>query len=119
MTLADLEEVLGVAGAQALIALRGGQQVRIPRRPVGERHWLAALGAEAVSRLIEQFPGRQFEVPVGRVYKTRAQQKRLIGLYEEGLSLNQIAQVAKLHRRTVANHIGKPLNPDQTSFLED
>jgi hypothetical protein len=65
LTVADLVQVLGMAGAQALVAAYGGREaVYIPKIFDATGPLAAAIGAEPALRLIAACGGQALDVPV-------------------------------------------------------
>lgn len=104
--LAEIAEVAGNGAALALVAVKGGTRVYIPKPDsLAAGHWLVdTVGAEAARLIAERFGGNGVEVPLGpggsRAKAWAAMRKALA----DGHDTATAARLAGVHQRTVRRH---------------
>lgn len=104
--LAEIAEVAGNGAALALVAVKGGTRVYIPKPDsLAAGHWLVdTVGAEAARLIAERFGGNGVEVPMGIAgarAKTWAVLRKALA---DGHDTATAARLAGVHQRTVRRH---------------
>jgi len=62
-TVKEMVEIIGLTSALALVALRGGEQLAIPKK-CNPNHWLQeAIGVDAFNKMVKYYSGETFEIP--------------------------------------------------------
>lgn len=114
-TYTDLEEVVGLEPASALIRQFGGQKLYIPVTPKPE-HRLFELGEEAARAIAHHYAGETLEVPS---LKAPIRREIIWKLSRQGYSRNEIAARVGVTERRVRQVLaeGPPAN-EMISFAE-
>lgn len=121
-----LNEIADVAGLDAAIAIsdaRGGSRVTIPAK-VKDDHWLVrACGKEAAEKLCDHFrsgnQGATIDLPVGPTSSANALRRKVDQMIRDGVSANQIAQRAGVHRTTVFRRKASILPADRVARSDE
>lgn len=103
--LAELVDVAGPEAAWALIRVRGGTTVYLPRE-VGADHWLSqAVGVDAAAKICRHFSagssGMHLSLPTAGV---RSPRQRLVQELRNGASAAQAALAAGMTERSAYRH---------------
>ncbi len=111
-SLRELARVLGDGNAVRLVGLAGGGRLSVPKRiPIvkegQDEHPLAtALGAEVFAKLVAVYGGETIDIPKGDAYLRELRHDQVRRCREQGLSLDETAQVTGYTRRHVINIMG-------------
>ena len=113
----SLSEIARLAGEDVAFSLAlacGGRRVYVPNKIEGstlER----LLGVEMARKLARHMPGCSIPVPVAREAVT-------LWLYDQGLSVSQIADRLRCNQRTISSHVarhGKKIGQNKLSLNKD
>lgn len=107
-----LEEIAGVAGLDAALALaeaRGGQKVYFPSTlTLGGDHWLVGLvGMDAAQKICALHGVRNVEIPRGPTSDVHRRRTRIAAMIAQGYSNNEIARACGVSFRAVTHHRAK------------
>ncbi len=120
----EIEEVIGLDAAVALIKARGGLTVEVPSSRAENTALARIVGAEACQKMIDYYGPGRLPIPmagiVGRAARDRALKARAMKMIDAGASNAQIVMACGLSRRTVQNYrreIERGIDSDQLSLF--
>lgn len=104
----ELARVLGDADAMRLIGLHGGARMSVPvPKHAGDDHPLRmALSREGFDKLVQGYGGESLDVPKGDAYLRRLRHDHVRQCREQGLTVDETAEVTGYSRRHVINIMG-------------
>ncbi|PID95862.1 MAG: hypothetical protein CSA85_00120 [Alphaproteobacteria bacterium] len=104
----EIEEVIGLDAAIALIKARGGLTIEVPSSRAENTALARIVGVEACQQMIDYYGPGRLPIPmagiVGRAARDRALKARAMKMIDEGASNAQIVLACGLSRRTVQNY---------------
>jgi hypothetical protein len=104
--LRELARVLGDADALRLIGQHGGARVSVPTKARDDHPLRMALGVEAFERLVAEYAGEMITLPKGDAYLRELRHDQVRQCREQGLKIDDIAEVTGYTRRHVINILG-------------
>ena len=113
----SLSEIARLAGEDVAFSLAlacGGRRVYVPNRIEGST-LEKLLGVEMARKLARHMPGCSIPVPVAR-------EAVALWLYDQGLSVSQIADRLRCNQRTISSHVarhGKKIGQSKFSLNKD
>jgi DNA-binding transcriptional ArsR family regulator len=107
---ASIARIIGDDAMRALIAWRGGRELRVPSNEADLAPIADAIGEQAALSLMEEAAGCKFSipraVPRGR-YTPPVSTIRVQRLKDQGLKVGEIARELRVTERTVYVHLAK------------
>ncbi|WP_085440210.1 Mor transcription activator family protein [Magnetofaba australis] len=111
-TLSAINDAIGPNGAQTLIRECGGTRVFVPRR-MHPRHRLAhLLGLQVATRLVDRLGGVTLAIPRKSTLQRNKRDAEIIRLYDEGLSVKELARRFELTDRRIYAILSTPQEPE-------
>lgn len=104
--LRELARVLGDSDALRLVGLHGGARVSVPKLARDDHPLRMALGEAAFGRLVAEYGGETIELPKGDAYLRELRHDQVRQCREQGLTVDETAEVVGYSRRHVINIIG-------------
>jgi len=100
-TFLAIAETVSVKTAVKLIEEYGGCELCIPGRYSPGHKLEVLLGIEELDKLIYFFKGEEIEVPISRVLKRKARNKKIFQVWQTGRSNKEIARQFDLTTRAI------------------
>lgn len=104
--LRELVRVLGEADTFKLIGMHGGARVTVPKKATPDHVLRFALSDDAFNRLVQEYGGEAFDLPKGDAYLRELRHNQVRAHREQGLTMDEIAEVTGYTRRHVINILG-------------
>lgn len=102
----ELVRVLGDADTMRLIGMHGGARMTVPKRPKEDHPLRVALSAAGFDKLVYNYGGETLDVPKGDAYLRRLRHTHVHQCREQGLTIDETAEVTGYCRRHVINIMG-------------
>lgn len=102
----ELVRVLGDADTMRLIGMHGGARMTVPKRPKEDHPLRMALSKPGFDKLVYNYGGETLDVPKGDAYLRRLRHAHVHQCREQGLTVDETAEVTGYCRRHVINIMG-------------
>lgn len=116
--LRELARVLGDADALRLVGQHGGARVSVPTKARDDHPLRMALGADAFERLVAEYAGETIDLPKGDAYLRVLRHDQVRQCREQGLKIDDIAEVTGYTRRHVINILGGHGSETDTATMD-
>ncbi len=110
----ELSSVIGITPALAIVALRGGECLSVPKK-VNPEHWLiGAIGREPFKKLVEYYNGEEIPVPRCDHAIRVTREMEILKKWKEGKSTQELARMYGYTDRGIRKLLRRSEQRDKT-----